>query len=84
MKIAMASTVPNPRNIRSFRTDAAFATWMAANHARQDELWLKIHKKGLWTEEVLRARGLASIAARRSAGSVPEPSGPARAKRARR
>jgi uncharacterized protein YdeI (YjbR/CyaY-like superfamily) len=42
----MAPIVPDPRKIKSFRTEAAFAAWMNANHARETELWLKIHKKG--------------------------------------
>ncbi|NOT27145.1 MAG: hypothetical protein HOP16_13685 [Acidobacteria bacterium] len=42
----MAPVIPDPRRIKSFRTERAFETWLAANHARQTELWLKIHKKG--------------------------------------
>ncbi len=42
----MASIVPDPKKIKSFRTAAAFETWLAANHARETELWLKVHKKG--------------------------------------
>jgi uncharacterized protein YdeI (YjbR/CyaY-like superfamily) len=42
----MAPIVPDPRKTRSFRTEAAFEAWMAANHARETELWLKFHKKG--------------------------------------
>ena len=42
----MAPVVPDPRKIKSFRSEAAFAAWMKANHAREDEIWLKIHKKG--------------------------------------
>ena len=41
----MAPVIPDPRTIKSFRTEAAFAKWMAANHARESEIWLKIHKK---------------------------------------
>jgi uncharacterized protein YdeI (YjbR/CyaY-like superfamily) len=41
----MAPVVPNPKKIRSFRTEAAFEAWLAANHARETEIWLKIHKK---------------------------------------
>ncbi len=41
----MAPIVPNPRNIKSFKTAAAFETWLRANHARDTEIWLKIHKK---------------------------------------
>jgi uncharacterized protein YdeI (YjbR/CyaY-like superfamily) len=41
----MAPIIPDPRKIKSFRTEAAFAAWMKANHARETEIWLKIHKK---------------------------------------
>ena len=41
----MAPILPDPKKITSFSTEAAFATWLAANHAREAELWLKIHKK---------------------------------------
>ena len=41
----MAPIVPDPKHIRSFRTQAAFEKWMAANHDRADEIWLKVHKK---------------------------------------
>jgi len=41
----MAQVVPDPRNIRSFASAAAFEQWLSANHARATELWLKIHKK---------------------------------------
>jgi uncharacterized protein YdeI (YjbR/CyaY-like superfamily) len=41
----MAPIIPNPQKIKSFRTEAAFEAWLAANHARETEVWLKIHKK---------------------------------------
>lgn len=41
----MAPIIPDPKKIKSFRTEAAFAIWLAANHDRATELWLKIHKK---------------------------------------
>lgn len=41
----MAPIVPNPKKIKSFRSEAAFEKWLSANHARETELWLKIHKK---------------------------------------
>ena len=41
----MAPIIPDPRNIKSFRTEAAFEKWLSANHDRRTELWLKIHKK---------------------------------------
>jgi uncharacterized protein YdeI (YjbR/CyaY-like superfamily) len=42
----MAPIVPDPKRIKSFRTAAAFETWLRANHDTQPELWVKIHKKG--------------------------------------
>ena len=42
----MAPIIPIPSKIKSFRTGAAFAAWMKANHARETEIWLKVHKKG--------------------------------------
>jgi uncharacterized protein YdeI (YjbR/CyaY-like superfamily) len=30
---------------QSFRTAAALETWLSANHDRETELWLKVHKK---------------------------------------
>jgi uncharacterized protein YdeI (YjbR/CyaY-like superfamily) len=41
----MAPIIPDPKKIKSFRTEAAFATWLRANHARETEVWLKVHKK---------------------------------------
>ena len=41
----MAPIIPNPKRIKSFRTEAAFEAWLAKNHDRATELWLKIHKK---------------------------------------
>jgi uncharacterized protein YdeI (YjbR/CyaY-like superfamily) len=36
---------PDPKRIRSFKDPAAFEAWLAKNHHRQPEIWLKIHKK---------------------------------------
>ena len=41
----MAPVIPDPKNIRGFRTEAAFETWLGANHDRETEIWLKIYKK---------------------------------------
>jgi uncharacterized protein YdeI (YjbR/CyaY-like superfamily) len=41
----MPPMVPNPKHIRSFTAGAAFAAWMKANHARADEIWIKVHRK---------------------------------------
>src|SRR3979490_1205785 len=42
----MAPMIPNPKKIKSFKTEAAFESWLSANHARETEIWLKVHKKG--------------------------------------
>ncbi|HXG55914.1 MAG TPA: YdeI/OmpD-associated family protein [Vicinamibacterales bacterium] len=54
----MAPVIPDPRRIKSFRTQAAFAAWMTANHAREHELWLKVHKKGSGLPTVTTAQAL--------------------------
>jgi len=38
--------IPDPTKIKTFRTQAAFEAWMRTHHARETEVWLKIHKKG--------------------------------------
>ncbi|WP_438037488.1 YdeI/OmpD-associated family protein [Sorangium sp. So ce128] len=54
----MAPIIPNPDKIKSFPTEAAFEAWMAANHARETELWLKIHKKDSGLPTVTYAQAL--------------------------
>jgi uncharacterized protein YdeI (YjbR/CyaY-like superfamily) len=54
----MAPVIPNPKKIRSFRTQAAFEAWLAANHAGEMELWLKIHKKDSGAPTVTHAQAL--------------------------
>jgi uncharacterized protein YdeI (YjbR/CyaY-like superfamily) len=57
----MAPIVPDPKKIKSFRSEAAFEAWMKANHARETEIWVKIHKKssGLPTVTNLQALDVA-------------------------
>ena len=54
----MAPIIPDPNKIKSFRTEAAFSRWMAANHARETELWLRIYKKGSGLATVTSAQAL--------------------------
>jgi uncharacterized protein YdeI (YjbR/CyaY-like superfamily) len=54
----MAPIVPDPEKIKSFRSEAAFEAWLAANHARETELWLKIHKKDSGLPSVTYAQAL--------------------------
>ena len=54
----MAPIIPDPKKVKNFRTQAAFATWLAANHARETELWLKVHKKDSGVPTVTYAQAL--------------------------
>jgi uncharacterized protein YdeI (YjbR/CyaY-like superfamily) len=54
----MAPIVPDPKKIKSFRTAEAFEKWLRANHARETEIWLKIHKKSSGLPTVTAAEAL--------------------------
>jgi len=54
----MAQVVPDKNKIKSFRTEAAFEKWLAANHARETELWLRIYKKNSGVPSVSSAQAL--------------------------
>jgi uncharacterized protein YdeI (YjbR/CyaY-like superfamily) len=54
----MAPIIPNPRKIKSFKTEAAFESWLSANHARETEIWLKVHKKDSGLASVTCAQAL--------------------------
>ena len=54
----MAPVIPNPKRIRSFRSEAAFDKWLRANHDRETELWLKIFKKASAVPTVTYAQAL--------------------------
>ncbi len=54
----MAPIVPDPTKIKSFRTAASFETWLGRNHARETELWLKIHKKDSGLPSITAAQAL--------------------------
>jgi uncharacterized protein YdeI (YjbR/CyaY-like superfamily) len=41
----MPPVVPNPRRIKTFASEAAFAAWLAEHHDTEPEIWIKIHKK---------------------------------------
>ena len=42
----MAPVVVDPKRVHAFETAVAFETWLAANHAREPEVWIRIYKKG--------------------------------------
>ena len=54
----MPAINPDPRKIKSFRSEQAFEAWLAANHASATELWLKIHKKDSGMPTVSYAQAL--------------------------
>ena len=54
----MAPIIPDPKKTKTFRTASALETWLAANHARESELWLKIHKKASALATVTHAQAL--------------------------
>lgn len=54
----MAAVVPDPKKIKSFRTEAAFERWLTANHECETEIWLKIHKKDSGLASVTAAQAL--------------------------
>jgi uncharacterized protein YdeI (YjbR/CyaY-like superfamily) len=41
----MPAMTPDPKQIKRFRTEAAFETWLRANHARATEVWIRVYKK---------------------------------------
>lgn len=54
----MAPIVPDARKIRSFRSERAFERWLATHHGKDDELWLRIFKKGSGVPTVTFAEAL--------------------------
>ncbi|RYF40951.1 MAG: hypothetical protein EOO25_11230 [Comamonadaceae bacterium] len=42
----MPAVVVDPTKVHTFKTPKLFEKWLKANHARESELWVKIHKKG--------------------------------------
>jgi uncharacterized protein YdeI (YjbR/CyaY-like superfamily) len=42
----MAPFVVNQDHVREFRHADAFYTWLGKNHAKAEEIWIKIHKAG--------------------------------------
>ncbi len=54
----MVAVVPNPRKIKSFRDEAAFEKWLAENHARETEIWVRIFKKDSGFASVTHAQAV--------------------------
>jgi uncharacterized protein YdeI (YjbR/CyaY-like superfamily) len=54
----MVAVVPTPRKIKTFRTQAAFESWMRSSHAREREVWLRIYRKGSAVPSITIAEAL--------------------------
>jgi uncharacterized protein YdeI (YjbR/CyaY-like superfamily) len=54
----VAPVVPDKASIKSFRSEAAFQRWLAANHARKREIWLRVYKKDSGVPTVSTAQAL--------------------------
>jgi uncharacterized protein YdeI (YjbR/CyaY-like superfamily) len=54
----MAPFIPDPKKIRSFRSEAAFEAWLRRHHARETEIWLRVYKKGSGVATVTCAQAL--------------------------
>jgi uncharacterized protein YdeI (YjbR/CyaY-like superfamily) len=54
----MPPVVPDPKKIKSFRTEAAFEAWLARNHARETEIWLRVYKKASGVTTVTTSQAL--------------------------
>jgi uncharacterized protein YdeI (YjbR/CyaY-like superfamily) len=54
----MPPIVPDPKRIRSFRTEAEFERWLSKHHDREPELWLRIFKKDSGVVTVTYAQAL--------------------------
>ena len=58
IRTSMPSITPDPNKIKSFRTAAAFESWLRRNHARETEVWLRIYKKNSGVPSVAPAEAL--------------------------
>ncbi len=54
----MAPVVVDPKKVVEFRTADAFYAWLADNHDRADEIWIKIHKVGSGLPSVTPAEAI--------------------------
>jgi uncharacterized protein YdeI (YjbR/CyaY-like superfamily) len=52
------SVVPNPKAIRPFKNEAAFYAWLAKNHDKATEVWIKIFKKASGTPSIDASQGI--------------------------
>ena len=48
----------DPKNTKTFKTEAAFEKWMRTHHARETEVWLRIYKKSSGVATITPAQAL--------------------------
>lgn len=54
----MPPVVPDKKKIQTFASEAAFEAWLAAHHADETEVWLRIYKKGSGVPTVTPAQAI--------------------------
>lgn len=54
----MAPVVPNPKRIKTFKSQPAFEAWLSTHHDTDPEVWIKIHKKDSGLPSVTAAEAL--------------------------
>ena len=54
----MAPVVPDPKKIRTFKSEAAFEAWLRTHHARETEIWVRIYKKASGKPTVTNTQAL--------------------------
>lgn len=54
----MPPVVVNPARIKPFRDAATFERWLSANHAKAEELWIRIYKKNSGVASITYAEAL--------------------------
>jgi uncharacterized protein YdeI (YjbR/CyaY-like superfamily) len=54
----VAPVVPDTRRIKTFESESAFETWLAAHHDTDPEVWIKIHKTSSRLASVTPAQAL--------------------------
>ena len=52
------ASIPARAKIKTFRTEAAFESWMRKNHADASEVWLRIYKKDSGVPSITIAEAL--------------------------
>ena len=54
----MSALIPEPGDVKSFKSEAALEAWMRRHHQRAPELWLRVYKKGSGVATVTIAEAL--------------------------